>query len=310
MLRIPFLLTALTLLGCGGTGTKTPAGPVCKSCKPYFVRGSWHYPQKHYEYDETGLASWYGPGFHGKPKPYGEPMDQNAMTAAHETLPLPTIAKVTNLETGKHVVVLIDDRGPFTYAGRIIDLSMEAAKRLGTYAKGLGRVRVQSLVLESQAMSNYLSRYKNGRDPSGRTWIQIYYDEIQGKHGDSAVDLNGALPTAKAPSSQAVVKPVAPEKLDVFLKKAIEPNNDKAGALGPKIFISVGQQFVQKANAEKLLQTIHPLVPSGQVVEKSHTGGLKFYSVQAGPFVDEAAAKKALAELSKKGHADALIVKN
>jgi rare lipoprotein A len=297
------------LVGCGGGGgLKTPAGPVCKSCKPYFVRGSWHYPQKHYEYDQTGLASWYGPGFHGKPKPYGEPMDQNAMTAAHETLPLPTIAKVTNLETGKHVIVLIDDRGPFTYEGRIIDLSMEAAKRLGTYAKGIGRVRVQSMVGESQAMSHYLSRYKNGRDPSGRTWIQIYYDEIQGKHGDYAVDLGGSVVPEKVVSSQiATSLPAVPEKLDAFLKKTVGDEAPKQAVLG-KIFISVGQQFVQKPNAENCLKTLQPLLPQGKVVQKAHSGGQKFYTIEAGPFADPAAAKKVIAELSKKGYADAVII--
>lgn len=305
MLRLLLLLAPLILVGCGGGGgLKTPAGPVCKSCKPYFVRGSWHYPQKHYEYDQTGLASWYGPGFHGKPKPYGEPMDQNAMTAAHETLPLPTIAKVTNLETGKHVVVLIDDRGPFTYEGRIIDLSMEAAKRLGTYAKGIGRVRVQSMVRESQAMSNYLSRYKNGRDPTGRTWIQIYYDEIQGKHNDYAVELNGNTIPEQKPIS---VLPAVPEKLDSFLKQTVGTEPTKQAVLG-KMHISLGQQFVQKPNAENCLKTLQPLLPQGKVVQKAHSGGQKFYTIEAGPFTDQVTAKKVLAELSKKGYADAVII--
>lgn len=168
------------LNGCS-TSNKTPVTGLCGSCKPYYARGSMYYPQNYYEYDEVGLASWYGPGFHGKPKPLGEKYNQHAMTAAHATLPLPTIAKVTNLANGKSVIVLVDDRGPFVYDGRIIDLSMEAAKRLGTFQKGVSKVRVQSLIDESKALSDYLA--KNGhhmrKDRLKRTWLEIYEQEIK-----------------------------------------------------------------------------------------------------------------------------------
>jgi rare lipoprotein A (peptidoglycan hydrolase) len=169
---VPFLVV-LFLAGCA----QNEISGVCKSCKPYYVRGSWHYPQKHYDYDEVGLASWYGPGFHGKSKPYGELYNQFEMTAAHKTLPLPTIAEVTNLENGKKTKVLIDDRGPYVYEGRIIDLSVAAAKEIGCYGKGTARVRVRALKEESDRFSRHLARYKNGRDPS-RRWIQIYQQDL------------------------------------------------------------------------------------------------------------------------------------
>ncbi len=315
---VAIIFSVFLLAGCGSHGPKTPAGPICKSCKPYFVRGSWHYPQSHYEYDEVGLASWYGPGFHGKPKPYGEPMDQNAMTAAHKTLPLPTIVKVTNLETGKHVIVLVDDRGPFTYEGRIIDLSLESAKRLGTYERGLGRVRVQSLVRESHALSNYLSRYKNGRDPNGRTWIQVYYDEIQGKYGEYAADLGGkvlpasekqasAAPSTSSPGLTKVVP--GPDNLTGFLKEAVVTKEPSSSIVGQKVRVSVGQQFVQQSNAEGALKSLKPLLPNGQIVQKMHPSGQKFYIIQS-DFADELSAKKTLKVLSQKGYADAAIIKD
>ena len=123
-------IVSIILSACGPSYTdKTVVTGLCGSCKPYYARGSMYYPQDYYEYDEEGLASWYGPGFHGKPKPLGEKFNQHTMTAAHATLPLPTIARVTNLENNKSIEVLIDDRGPFVYDGRIIDLSMEAAKK-------------------------------------------------------------------------------------------------------------------------------------------------------------------------------------
>ena len=81
--------------------------------------------------DQCGGASWYGPGFHGKKTASGERFNENAMTAAHKTLPLGTDVKVTNQRTGKSIKVTINDRGPFV-KGRIIDLSKAAAARLGT----------------------------------------------------------------------------------------------------------------------------------------------------------------------------------
>lgn len=94
--------------------------------------------------EETGLASWYGPGFHGRPTASGEPFNQNAMTAAHRELPLRSLARVTNLETGESVLVRINDRGPFV-DGRIIDLSRAAADELGFIDEGLAPVRVEAL---------------------------------------------------------------------------------------------------------------------------------------------------------------------
>jgi len=90
-------------------------------------------------YYEVGIASWYGPGFHGKRTANGEIYDMFAMTAAHKTLPFGTIVKVVDLDTGRSVIVRINDRGPFI-KGRIIDLSYAAALKLGMVKKGLAKV--------------------------------------------------------------------------------------------------------------------------------------------------------------------------
>ncbi|HLY53758.1 MAG TPA: septal ring lytic transglycosylase RlpA family protein, partial [Steroidobacteraceae bacterium] len=95
-------------------------------------------------YDERGVASWYGPTFHGGSTSSGEPYDMYAMTAAHKTLPLPTYARVTNLRNGKSVVVRINDRGPFV-ANRIIDLSYTAAAKLDMVRDGTAMVEVRAL---------------------------------------------------------------------------------------------------------------------------------------------------------------------
>lgn len=91
-----------------------------------------------------GMASWYGPGFHGNRSASGEVFNQNALTAAHRTLPFGTIVRVTNLNNGRDVVVRINDRGPFT-GGRIIDLSRGAAQEIGLTQSGIGRVRLEIL---------------------------------------------------------------------------------------------------------------------------------------------------------------------
>jgi len=99
-------------------------------------------------YVETGTASWYGPPYHNRRASNGEVFDMNALTAAHRTLPLGSIVRVTNLETGHSVIVRINDRGPFV-TGRVIDLSLAAAKAIDVWRPGLARVKLE--VLETPA---------------------------------------------------------------------------------------------------------------------------------------------------------------
>ncbi|WP_374470519.1 septal ring lytic transglycosylase RlpA family protein [Phenylobacterium sp.] len=110
--------------------------------KPYQVNGKWYVPHEQPDYDEVGVASWYGGHHQGKPTANGERFDKAAITAAHKTLPLPSVVEVTNLDNGKRIRVRVNDRGPFV-DGRIIDLSQEAARRLGFEGRGLARVRVR-----------------------------------------------------------------------------------------------------------------------------------------------------------------------
>jgi len=98
----------------------------------------------HLSYDQVGIASWYGPGFHGKHTASGEIYDMYAMTAAHKTLPFNTIVRVVDLETGRWVIVRINDRGPFV-PGRVIDLSYAAAEELGIVERGIARVGLKVL---------------------------------------------------------------------------------------------------------------------------------------------------------------------
>ena len=110
--------------------------------KPYKIKGKWYVPKEEPGYDKRGQASWYGPNFHGRLTANGEVYDQFALSAAHPTFPLPSYARVTNVDNGRSVTVRVNDRGPY-HSRRIIDLSAKASELLGYQKKGIGNVRVQ-----------------------------------------------------------------------------------------------------------------------------------------------------------------------
>lgn len=118
---------------------------------PYIIRGKVYVPMSFdqvYSYEETGIASWYGQEtldqHNGQPTAYGEAFDPDQPSAAHKYLPLPMLVRVTNLENNKSIVVRVNDRGPFV-DDRVIDLSAEAARKLGYFEKGTARVKVESV---------------------------------------------------------------------------------------------------------------------------------------------------------------------
>jgi rare lipoprotein A len=132
-------------------GRSGPEDGGYKVGKPYQINGVWYYPAEDFNYNETGIASWYGPGFHGKKTANGDTYDQNDITAAHRTLPMPSIVKVTNLDNGRVLKVRVNDRGPYAH-GRIIDLSRRSAQLLGVEKTGTARVKVEILAEESRQL--------------------------------------------------------------------------------------------------------------------------------------------------------------
>lgn len=134
-------------------GRVTMAPTNRRTCRPYKIQNQWYFPQFHYEYREIGVASFYGvnDGFHKKPTATGETYHRDGMTAAHRTLPLPCMVRVTNLENGRSIVVKVNDRGPFV-GERIIDLSHRASVLLGFATQGKALVLVETLVGESLAL--------------------------------------------------------------------------------------------------------------------------------------------------------------
>ena len=167
------LCAILIVAGCASHGTpelsglspKAQAvvikqyGGVYKVGNPYQIMGKWYYPKEDYHYSEVGIASWYGDDFHAKKTANGEKYDMNTLTAAHRTLPLPSIVRVTNLENGRSLVLRVNDRGPYA-KDRIIDISKRGAQLLGYQTKGTTKVRVEILESESKALKAALLNQK------------------------------------------------------------------------------------------------------------------------------------------------------
>lgn len=175
LLRIMLLTAVLTLSACTygkidlGEGKYSQAaaikgqGGTYKVGNPYKIMGITYYPKEDYSYSETGIASWYGEDFHAKKTANGENYDMNTLTAAHRTLPLPSIVKVTNLENGRSLVLRVNDRGPYA-KNRIIDISKRGAQLLGFQAQGTAKVRVEILEQESKELKAAMlgEKYNSG----------------------------------------------------------------------------------------------------------------------------------------------------
>jgi rare lipoprotein A len=145
----PCVVTIL-LAGAQGCSVTRPLGVSQVTTEPSSIQGKAGVApavetQPKIRLVSTGRASWYGPGFRGRKTASGDIFDDSKLTAAHKTLPLGTIAKVTNLSNGKSVKVEINDRGPYV-DGRIVDLSQAAAHALGMVDRGVAHVKIEPVI--------------------------------------------------------------------------------------------------------------------------------------------------------------------
>ena len=158
--------------------------PHYKIGSKYTINNVTYYPHYYEKYERIGIASWYGPGFHGKKTANGEVFNKNKYTAAHRTLPLPSIVRVTNLENNKSLILKVNDRGPFV-KGRIIDVSEKSAIYLGFKNKGKAKVKVTYLKKQTE---DFIKKNKN---------YEKYYKREMEKLKKSKKNTN---PTTKKPS--------------------------------------------------------------------------------------------------------------
>src|SRR3954466_4105063 len=144
------LFMTLALLAVATACSSRPHAPaqaqrgMYKVGAPYTIDGITYVPMEEFQHVETGTASWYGPGFHGRYTANGEVYDQHDHTAAHRTLQMPAVLRVTNLDNGQSTVVRVNDRGPYARS-RVLDLSRAAAEELAMTQSGTARVRIEQL---------------------------------------------------------------------------------------------------------------------------------------------------------------------
>ncbi len=274
------------LAACGTTGPRDAATSQYKIGRPYKIAGIWYRPAEDFRYDATGIASWYGRGFHGRSTANGEVYDMRAMTAAHRTLPMPSLVRVTNLENGRQVVVRINDRGPFA-RGRIIDMSRRAARLLRFERRGTARVRVQVLAEESMALK---MRAESGPDGASRV-THVAAAPRQG------VELLETLPPASPPPPDATaISGPTPQPAGAVTIVPVAPT---------KIFVQAGA-FAESTNAARLRQRLSAIGPAR--VQEVTVGAQRFYRVRMGPVDSVEAGDRLLAIVVDAGVPEARLV--
>jgi rare lipoprotein A len=273
--------------------------PIYKVGNPYQVAGIWYYPKEQPDYDETGIASWYGADFHGMLTADGEVFDRNAISGAHPTLPMPVNVRVTNLENGRSLVVRVNDRGPFIN-GRVIDLSEHAADLLGFHIAGTARVRV-----------TYIGRadlYGPGlAPPSQETPPEIAM-------AVPAVPVTGVEATALPPVMGAKVEPPPPmvslpkpvQHVEIARLDAVADGHvtEMPVPKATAIYVQAGA-FTSPTNAGAVAAKLQS---TGARVYPGRKDGRPIYRVRVGPFQDVGAADSALVQVQSLGHSDAQIV--
>ncbi|MBM08330.1 MAG: hypothetical protein CMF69_01950 [Magnetovibrio sp.] len=279
--------------------------PIYKIGKPYQIDGIWYYPKEDYQYDETGIASWYGRKFHGRKTANGEIYDMNAVTAAHKTLPMPSYARVTNLENGRSLVLRINDRGPFARS-RIIDLSRRSAQLLGFQRQGTAKVRVQILASKSRALKANLK---------GQEEIRQIGSPITVKRIPKASVATESLPLIPG-SKVSAPKTITPRSISENnemknRKRQAPPDEQLTGNIVVKpveetnIFVQAGA-FKLYENANKVqahLSNVGPVTISSVLIS-----GQDLFRVRIGPLNGINAADKMLESVAQAGYSSAKII--
>ena len=277
----------------GGSTVRPPAHAGAHGTNaPYQVGGIWYVPREQPRYDQTGIASWYGDAFHLKATATGEIFDMNQVSAAHTTLPLPSMVEVTNLDNGRRMTLRVNDRGPFV-GGRIIDLSRAAAQELGYDRAGTAHVRVRYVGPAPLAGPAAGVRYARA-DPLPPRAVS----RLARRPADEEIFDDYAITPAPAPVS---VRPLVapPEAVSVAplpaLPSAVKSSRDAAPA---GVFRDA---YVSDVVARRSAPATSPMatVSNDPVVTEPASP----YRIQAGAFSDEDNAKRAAARLGAAGTA-------
>lgn len=300
--------------------------------KPYEINGVRYTPQKSYELNQVGIASYYGGTdvFHGRPTSTGERFDMNEISAAHKTLPLPCVVRVTNLENNRTIKVKVNDRGPFV-RDRIIDVSRKVAQLLGFYQKGTAKVRVETVLDDTLVLAeNY--------NPNRPMLLAANVSQGNGVFQEEAKIL--LAQNTKAPKKQNLrKKQTSREEKPLLLaentKKASPRPNRKhrqnlnalvenivqEAVTGPllqqvsqkisvpskPVFIEAGL-FTQYPNAHGAKQKLSSNHGQPIKIETVHFSNQRLFRVLVGPFESSQAAHYLLQQMVESGHKRARVV--
>ncbi len=335
---LPALSLALLLAACGTphTGSHQAAGGYYptgharyKIGAPYEVGGVWYYPKVDYDYNKTGVASWYGEAFNEKYTANGEVFDLNRLTAAHPTLPMPSIVDVTNLDNGRELQLRVNDRGPYAN-GRIIDVSRRAAQLLGFETKGTANVRVKIIKEESVRVAAAAMRGEGAIavaaaapdlpyppapprsvavPPVVAAPLVVVAAPPPPPRPAPSPPPRAAPPPAPLPAAAPTVPPPAVPPPAPVVVAEMPPLPHKmtpiAGDAAGAIFIQAGA-FSMRDNAERVQSRIAAL---GSVrVTSASVNGIEVYRVRLGPLASEAEAEGMIARLAGRGYPGARIV--
>lgn len=240
---------------------------------PYQVAGTWYVPAHEPDYDETGVASWYGNEFHGKPTANGEIFDMNVVSGAHPTLPIPSLVEVTNLANGRSVIVRVNDRGPFV-GNRLIDMSSRGAELLGFRQQGHTNVRVRYVGpadIEPRVTANNLTQATNA-----------------------------ASQQSTKPLGMAAIEPPLPRQQGVLTTA------QNTHEVGQDVFVQVGA-FTVLENAQRLRDQTAAF-GQVQISEATTPDGRALFRVVLGPVASRAEALAKVEEINNSGQAHARVM--
>ncbi len=339
-MRILPVVVALgfVVAGCASSGpqfsdnhrVRHARGQPIYRAEPYQVKGVWYTPRADYSYDETGTASWYGPGFDQQLTADNEIYDMNQLSAAHKTLPLPSVVQVTNLQNGRALRLRVNDRGPFV-DGRIIDLSRRAAQLLGFETSGTAPVRVRILKDESIQVAAAAMRGETGQvllaqvpqaapsEPAPAPRIAprpVARVATAGPPSLRAAEVIGApLPIASPPPAATPPEPSPPRAFAAapghYWPSLIAPAHAETlhAPIAPKtsgrIFVQAGA-FAVPENAQRVRARIAAL-GSVEVVPAT-ANGTALYRVRLGPLASAAEAQRLLGRVVDSGYPGARVV--
>ena len=255
--------------------------------QPYQVKGKTYVPKEDPNYNKTGLASWYGSAFHGRLTANGEVYDSDHLSAAHPTFPLPSYARVTNVDTGSSVIVRVNDRGPY-HPGRILDVSEKTAELLDFKRSGTGRVNVQYVgraQMDGNDMPMLMASYtrKGDRLPSIQPEGQIATGVMVASNqslGDQLQSYGSSERRTAAPVERSAAPAARPAPVDVAVRAVPAPRPLVAEArqtakVAPNP-AEKQQRQVKQAPAPQPVRVASNARPAEQVVRQPQTSATAY----------------------------------